>query len=549
MKAFRRWIPVILAAVMLIPVTGPAEEEAEWMPVHIQRNPESVSMLECRVYSGEELLTDYRRPERERIHMPAGGNYSRYPIGVLTFRSDAFRRNAASGVVAAPLSFREIWRVETGNLKDADEEYSGMGWSAQPAIIKWAAEIRKGSNIFNEKKEKIALKEVVAACLDGTIRFLDLADGTQTRNPVQQGCPMVGTPSIAPSGYPYMSVGQLVRETDYEIGKIGLRQYNLYDQTEFALIDGLNVGPDRHVSRDGSFETSALIDRKSDTMITIGSNGMLYLISLNSALDWKAGTYETDPSAVVLVTKNIGMRDAGTAVRSSPAMMDRYVFYADMAGVLRCVDTDTLTPMWAADTGDSVLAAVALDQPQIEGLDLYTGNMLNNRPEGKAQIRRYDALTGQEIWCTEICVDRQTDVAGCGASPVIGQYLLNDLVFFTVTGLDDEGCEETGVPWGTKAALLALEKETGIVRWSCPLDDASVSSPVAVYDEDGNGWVIQCMQCGTMLLVDGLTGKILSALTVDGRIEGSPAVYNGIMVVGTTGKDTSYIYGISLCGD
>ena len=39
------------------------------------------------------------------------------------------------------------------------------------------------------------------------------------------------------------------------------------------------------------------------------------------------------------------------------------------------------------------------------------------------------------------------------------------------------------------------------------------------------------------------------ALTVDGRIESSPAVYHDIMVVGTTGKGTSYIYGISLCGE
>ena len=548
MKAFRRWIPAILAAVMLIPVAGLAEQADEW-PVRIEQDPESVSMLEWRVYSGEEPQDVYQRPERDRIRMPAGVRYSKLQIGVLTFRNDAFRQNAAFGVVTAPLSFREIWRVETGSVKGAGREYSGMGWSSQPAIIKWAVEIRKGSNIREEKKEKSALKEVIAACLDGTIRFLDLEDGTQTRDSVKLGYPMGGTPSLSPSGFPYMSVGQLARKIGKAIGEIGLRQYNLYDQTEFPLIDGRDGGLNRHLSKDGSFDTSALIDRKSDTMITAGSNGMLYLISLNSSLDWQDNTYEIDPSAAVLVTKNKGMRDAGTAVRSSPAMMDRYVFYADMAGILRCVDTDTLTPMWAADTGDSVLAAVALDQPEIEALALYTGNMLNNRPEGKAQIRRYDALTGKEIWRTEISVDKRVEAAGCQASPAIGRYLLNDLVFFTVTGLDDVGCEEAGVPWGTKAALLALEKETGAIRWACALDDASVSSPVAVYDEDGNGWVIQCMQCGTMFLVDGLTGEIISALTVDGRIESSPAVYHDIMVVGTTGKGTSYIYGISLRGE
>ena len=35
-------------------------------------------------------------------------------------------------------------------------------------------------------------------------------------------------------------------------------------------------------------------------------------------------------------------------------------------------------------------------------------------------------------------------------------------------------------------------------------------------------------------------------LKVEGTIEGSPAVYGSTMVIGTTGKNTSFIYGISL---
>ena len=74
----------------------------------------------------------------------------------------------------------------------------------------------------------------------------------------------------------------------------------------------------------------------------------------------------------------------------------------------------------------------------------------------------------------------------------------------------------------------------------------SESSPVAVYDETGRGWVIQASEDGEILLLDGLTGKVIHQLSVEGKIEASPAVYNDMLVIGTTGKDTSFIYGIRI---
>ena len=35
-------------------------------------------------------------------------------------------------------------------------------------------------------------------------------------------------------------------------------------------------------------------------------------------------------------------------------------------------------------------------------------------------------------------------------------------------------------------------------------------------------------------------------MQVEGTINGSPAVYNSTLVIGTQGKGTSYIYGIAL---
>ena len=346
-----------------------------------------------------------------------------------------------------------------------------------------------------------------------------------------------------------MNVGQFARKMKAKTGKIGLRQYNMYTVKEMSLIDGLDTKLHRALNDYGSFETSALIDRTSDCVVTAGTNGMLYLINLNSEFDWKAGYYASKPTTIVMTSKTKSEKAAQTAVESSVAMYDKYVFYADMGGVLRCVDTNVLTPVWAVETGDSVMAAVALDLNGEDGLDLYTANMLNNRKKGDAQVRRYDALSGREIWTVEIGVQKDTKNktdSGFKASPVIGEYGLSELVYFTVTGLNDEGRSRLGAGPETKAALIALDKETGRICWSLELSDRSESSPMAVYDEDGRGWIIQCAWDGTIVAVDGLTGKVVSELKVEGNIEASPAAYNGIMVIGTTGKGTEKIYGIRI---
>ena len=94
--------------------------------------------------------------------------------------------------------------------------------------------------------------------------------------------------------------------------------------------------------------------------------------------------------------------------------------------------------------------------------------------------------------------------------------------------------------------LIALDKETGKPAWRRPLSSYSYSSPVAVYNEEGRGWIIQAANDGKMELLDGLTGAVVSTLQIEGEINASPAVYKGTLVIGTQGKGTSYIYGISL---
>ena len=260
-------------------------------------------------------------------------------------------------------------------------------------------------------------------------------------------------------------------------------------------------------------------------------------------------TFSMDPDTIVLRTLAKNESKKQTAVESSPAAYQNYVFWADGAGVLRCVDMNSLTVAWAVETGDAVEASIALD---LEGdqLWLYTANTLQNRKKGSIQIRRYNALTGEEDWVRDIGVTKTksgTPIAGVVASPAVGTGALSDLVFFTVSGLSaDASSGLTGSAEAEKGVLVALEKATGKVRWTYSLDSYSYSSPVAVYNAEGRGWIIQASSSGTLSLLDGQSGSLQASLLLDGTINASPAVYNSILVIGTQGKGTSHIYGISL---
>ena len=545
--------------------------EAEAAP---EANPDLITSVS--IYTSfTKKEKDYNRPAKDTVKMAAGDEYSKQPLGVLTFRGDNFRRNAAAGKLsAAPLRMTVLWQTEGGSARGEKHTYYGYQWTGQPVIARWSLEVRTHSNITESKIDKSALKEVIIAGMDGVIRFLDLEDGKITRNSIKLGYAMRGTPSLHPRGYPFMAVGQYARKMKNKRGQIGLRQYNLFTQKELKLIDGLDGKYHRPLNDIGSFETSALIDLESDTLIAIGTNGMLYLESLSPSFDYNLDLFNISTSVVSMTSRAKGQKsNALVAVESSPAAYSHYVFYADMGGVLRCVDTNTLRPVWAVETGDSVMAAIALDltenpaedqaeeqtEEQTEEwtdnreLNLYTANMFNNRKKGNGtiQIRRYNALNGREIWCTDIGVfkskkDTAKDNVGAKASPVIGQHKLEDYVYFTVTGLSEEGAQKLGLGSDTPAALIALNKADGRVAWAFGLGSRSESSPIALYDKEGNGWIVQCEQSGRIHLLDGLSGMEINSLQVEGEIEASPAAYNNVVVVGTTGKGKAFVYGIEV---
>lgn len=512
------------------------------------------SVVAWTVFDASGEIADYHRNPKELIHMPAGDEYTRMRLGVLTHRNNAFRQNASAGKVEDPSGLEVLWKTDT--LPSEDNPETAAEWTGQPAIARWSIQVREASDLFEEKKNKTALKEVIVPGADGRIWFLDLEDGKQTREAADPGMPVAGTPCLAPNGIPYLAV-----QTS-GLGADSFLQYNLYtgermpsagNREQSLLFEVISVffptaeDPAAGFFGDFTVRSSPVIDRISDTLITAGGNGELCLVSMNSSFDYRTATFEISPSCTAMRASVTGKETA--AVESSLAACGRYVFYADMAGNLFCVDTDSLSPVWTAETGDAVLSAVALDSRKDGELDLYTANTLSIRESGDATVRRFNALNGKEVWCRNIGVEKDPEsgtASGFAASPVIGEGKLGGLVFYTVTGLNDEGRKTLDAAEGTKAAVIALDKGTGEIRWVSELQDGCISSPTAIYDDKGNGWIIQCERNGTVLLIEGLTGYVTAYLCVDGEIMSSPAIYNDVMVVRTTGGSTGAVYGIHI---
>ncbi len=521
-------------------------------------------ITETVIYKDERKVTSYER--EVPMNMPAGDDYLSRPFGVMTYRGNAFRQNAAVDTVENPTSLALAWTVEAGSVAGSSRNYYGIGWTGQAAIVRWPSDIRASMELDQARKDQKNLKEVIVAGLDGTIYFLDLTDGTATREAIDFGYPMRGTPSVHPLFYPVMTVGQYARKLKSGTSdNIGLYYYNMMNRKQLRMIDGIDRKLERPYNGVGAFDTSALIDRTTNTLIAIGTNGLLYTekLDMNMHPDEETGTmtfkFDDPAETVTMMSHTKGQRESYAAVESSLAMYANYAYYADLGGVLRCVDTTTMTTAWAVETGDAVRAAIALDLEEGENsntLWLYTANLVNNgRTRGDVTVRRYNAMTGEEDWAFAInCADtKKQDVTfnavvtpGAMASPVIGQNGLEELVYFTLSSVSAAGAQKLSGDAAIPGVIIAFNKATGEVVWHKAMEAYCYSSPVAVYDEAGKGWIIQACSNGTIYLMDGLTGDVVNTLQVNGVIEGSPAVYGDMMVIGTTGKDTSYIYGIKI---
>ena len=446
--------------------------------------------------------------------------------GIVTFRGNNFRDTPTYGTAQIKDGkIQDLWTARTGSITYGNATWSGSGWTGQPLMEKWPKEVKQSMNMYDWAKEKDDLVEVIYACMDGYVYFLDLETGEATRDPLYLGFTFKGAGALDPRGYPimYVGAGYDSNEGTARVFVVNLLDcsvmYTFGNNDEFSLRGNLSY-----------FDSSALVDAATDTLIYPGENGILYLIKLNTDYDPEAGTLSINPDHVVK-WRYYGTRTSTASywlgMEDSAAIYEGYLFIADNGGNLMCLDLNTLQLVWVQDILDDSNSTPVLS---VEDGHLYlyvsTSFRLGWRSSTTAEVPiwKIDAETGEIIWQTSYdCASEDSVSGGVQSTIAVGKEELSDNIYVTVART---GGQSQGV-------LACIDKDTGEVNWEHEAAYAW-SSPVCVYNPDGSGKVLYCNSTGHIYLLDGKTGDVLDCHQIsEGVIEASPAVYQSYMVVGT----------------
>jgi outer membrane protein assembly factor BamB len=91
--------------------------------------------------------------------------------------------------------------------------------------------------------------------------------------------------------------------------------------------------------------------------------------------------------------------------------------------------------------------------------------------------------------------------------------------------------------------MIALDKQTGEEIWSWEMPNYAWSSPVPVYTDQGEAFIIQCDSVGNIYLIKGTNGEIVSNYNFNhSNIEASPAIFHNMMVVANRGGQIGAFY-------
>jgi len=452
--------------------------------------------------------------------------------GVTAFRGNNYRTAPSWGKASVKEKKLEIvWTHDIGAVSGVGSYWPGAGWTGQPLLVHWSEDVRKVMNINADMKAK-DLVEVIYPVFDGNVYFLDMETGKPSRPKMNIGFTVKGTGMVDPRGYPLFYTGQGLNEINGKKGSFKYRIFNLINQKEIYSFPGNDPVAFRNW---GANDSSAMLNRYTDTLINCGENGLVYKARLNTKFDSKAGTLSIEPTVTKYRYKSSYSAEQG--IENSPAFYRNLMYFADNGGTIQCLDINKMEPVWIYNAGDDTDSTITLEETE-EGVFLYTANEIDKR--GKAgsrancNIRKLNALTGELVWQKDYsCVYQSYINGGALATPVVGKNDISDVVIFNIalTGSTSDG------------TLVALDKKTGREVWKRHLDAYSWSSPIDFMSEEGKTYMLLCDFKGDMHLIDPMTGEDLDKISVGGNVEASPSVYNNMAVVGTYAQK---IYGVKI---
>lgn len=504
------------------PTTLPTEEtvsvvatEPAFAPAATQSSDPSNWGIEWSIIKNDTIVDRYT----SQAPISFDDDYFALP-GIASFRGDHFRTNASYGTAdISEGTIKELWKMNVGFLETVD--WIGCGWTGQPLIAQWDAETRAIMNLYEDKKLKDGLVEAIYTKMDGWVHFIDMEDGSYTRDPLFIGRVFKGSGALDPRGYPVLYLGAGLPQGG---SMQSIYAVSLIDGEILFEMSGVNELAPRYWY---GFDGGPLVDAQTDTLIWAGENGLLYIIKLNTVFDLSAGTITMAPETEVMSAYTHDYHKEGRYVgyEASITAADHYLYLGDSSGMLMCVDINTMELLWAQDILDDINATPAFEWVDDGQGYLYAAPSVDYT-SGEMPPCKIDAQTGEILWSYNISCAKDADIPGGAlASPLLGQAGTNmeDLVIFSI------GC--TPDLWSGQ--VIAFHKETGEILWQQETHSYIWSSPIALYTEDGKGYLFQADASGRCYLLDGQTGEVKETLKLDRTVESSPVAFGNHILLGT----------------
>ena len=436
-------------------------------------------------------------------------------VGITCFRGNPQRNYYGKGPMPKG-NLQILWRRPVYGVPSG--HWSGVGWTGQPLIVEWPEATKRWMNFYKQPGPK---REIICGALDSQVHFIDAETGKESRKPLKMPYPypIKGTVSVDPRGFPLLYVG-----CGIDIGAVpGYRVFSLLNYKELLVLPAKDKSAPR---RWPGSDSNVLILK--DHLFLPCENGIFYKAKLNAQWDSSTGKLSVRPQVQKFPMSKAGME-------SSMAVWDDFGYFADNGGTVRQVDlSDPRKTKSLIELGDDTDSTLVADS---DG-SLYVGIEKDKRtaPADKAAIIKFDSQTGKQIW-------KWSFEAGTirGEHPVNGGVLstgalwqkqpdgTGGTIFFTTSHHPRVG----------RGFLVALDTQTGHLRWKQPLRAFAWSSPIVM-----DGSVFCADSTGNAFLLDAITGRTLlvnargepvQSLELGANVESSPIVWDGKIYVGLRG--------------
>jgi hypothetical protein len=425
--------------------------------------------------------------------------------GLTTFRGNASRSNYGLGPI--PQNPDIVWRYpKSGGLCSSSNNlgktkvWCGTGWTGQPNVVvggDGSVEVRIGA-------------------YDGHYHFLDGATGEPVRPELVTGDLAKGSATSDPDGYPLYYAGS--RDNYFRVVAL--------DRAKPTVLWKMNshTSVPKRVWND-DWDGAALI--VGDYMLVGGENSWFYVVKLNRRYD-SGGLVQVNPKIKLRVPgwdqkllRDLG--DEAVSIENSVAFRNGVAYFANSGGLVQGWDISDILRggtryrrVFRFWNGDETDASIVIDQ---EGY-LYAARHASFNVQSRSQKR------SQQVGSLVKLDPRRPN------QPVVWDVQIGG--FYPDGGILGTPALYKGTVYvmDTAGALVAVDQETGDIRWRKSVPGPTWMSPVPIDDQilvgDCNGYLHNFD-----ISNPDRKPKEVWRLKLGGCVESTPAVWDGMIWVGT----------------